>query len=127
VEADRSRLRQVLHNLIKNALEAHNEGGGPARVSVATRAVEVDGESDAAVELSVRDAGPGIRADMVDRLFEPYMTGKPRGSGLGLAIVRKIVEEHGGQVAAENAEGGGAIIRVRLPRSSTPVERGSAA
>ncbi|MDZ7749079.1 MAG: ATP-binding protein [Halofilum sp. (in: g-proteobacteria)] len=127
VDADRARLRQVLHNLVKNAFEAQQGPGGAARVTVATRAAPPGDDGGGSVELSVRDAGPGIRADLVDRLFEPYMTGKPRGSGLGLAIVRKIVEEHGGSVTAGNAPGGGAIIRVRLPRSAEHEQRGSVA
>lgn len=110
IEADRARLRQVLHNLIKNALEAQ-QGTEPARVTVATALAD-----DGAVDLAVSDAGPGIPEEMIDRLFEPYMTGKPRGSGLGLAIVKKIVEEHGGSVSAANRAGGGAVVRVQLPR-----------
>lgn len=121
VEADRSRLRQVLHNLVKNALEAQ-EGRDTRRVTVSTKAT-----GDAArVELRVIDAGPGIPPDMLDGVFEPHTTGKARGSGLGLAIVKRIVEEHGGSVVAENTAGGGAAVRVRLPVSPRPA-RGSAA
>lgn len=112
VLADRARLRQLLHNLIKNAIEAQS-GHDNARVDVRTAAVGPPGEER--VELAVSDAGPGIPAEMLDRLFEPYMSGKPRGSGLGLAIVKKIVEEHGGSVEAVNATEGGASVRVRLP------------
>ncbi len=109
VEGDPDRLRQVLHNLIKNALDAG--GDEPVRISTAV-------EASGAVALSVRDAGPGIRADLVGHLFEPYMSGHPSGSGLGLAIVKKIVEEHGGRVAAANAEEGGAVLHVVLPTAT---------
>jgi signal transduction histidine kinase len=122
VEADRSRLRQVLHNLIKNALEAQ-EGRALRRVTVTTRA---PGPGSGTVELRVADAGPGIPEEMLEGVFQPYMTGKPRGSGLGLAIVKKIIEEHGGTVAAENSAEGGAAVRVHLPVSDRSVQ-GSAA
>jgi len=117
VRADRARLRQVLHNLIKNALEAQRKGEAGS-VVVATRELGGAADEGATVELSVTDRGPGIPEEMIDRMFEPYMTGKPRGSGLGLAIVKKIVEEHGGTVLAQNQAAGGAVIRVRLPRSA---------
>lgn len=122
VEADRSRLRQVLHNLIKNALEAQ-EGRALRRLTVTTRAPEV---GSGMVELRVADAGPGIPEKMLEGVFQPYMTGKPRGSGLGLAIVKKIIEEHGGTVAAENPAEGGAVVRIHLPVSDRSVQ-GSAA
>jgi nitrogen fixation/metabolism regulation signal transduction histidine kinase len=110
VVGDPDRLRQVLHNLIKNALDAG--GDGPVRISTAAG-------SGSDVELTVRDPGAGIRADLVDRLFEPYMSGHPSGSGLGLAIVKKIVEEHGGSVAAANAaDAGGAVLNVVLPTTT---------
>ncbi len=118
VEADRSRLRQVLHNLIKNALEAQ-EGRVLRRVTLATCAPEA---GSGAVELRVTDAGPGIPEEMLEGVFQPYMTGKPRGSGLGLAIVKKIIEEHGGTVAAENPAEGGAAVRIRLPVSDRSVQ-----
>jgi nitrogen fixation/metabolism regulation signal transduction histidine kinase len=107
VAADPDRLRQVLHNLIKNALEADSG----TRVSVRT-ATSADGT---AVELEVRDNGPGFPQELVPRIFEPYVTSKARGSGLGLAIVKKIAEEHGGSVSAGNVPDGGARVVVSLP------------
>ena len=115
IDADRSRLRQVLHNLIKNALEAQNAAESTGPVTVATRLLPADGHDGPAIELRVSDTGQGIPAQMINRLFEPYMTGKSRGSGLGLSIVRRIVEEHGGSIEAENRPEGGASIRIRLP------------
>ena len=115
VEADAGRLRQLLHNLVKNALEASLEPGS-AKVTISTA---ITHESQARlVEVRVSDAGPGIAPDIVDRVFEPYVTTKPRGTGLGLAIVKKIAEEHGGVVWAENNEDAGARIVLRIPATA---------
>jgi len=120
IEADIGRLRQLLHNLIKNALEANQEnhtqsqpGLKEEKVYITTRCAEE--HACRYVELKITDTGPGIADEMFDQLFEPYVTTKPKGSGLGLAIVKKIVEEHGGMIFAENAEKGGASIIIRLP------------
>ncbi|MEM7206553.1 MAG: ATP-binding protein [Pseudomonadota bacterium] len=114
VMADRSRLRQLLHNLIKNAIEAQLDNDiSPA--SVLIRSVVHNGRRGQTVELTVQDAGPGLPAEILDRLFEPHVTSKAGGTGLGMAIVKKIVEEHGGSVTASNSSGGGARVRVRLP------------
>jgi len=67
------------------------------------------------VELCFHDDGPGFPEPILNQLFEPYVTTKPKGTGLGLAVVKKIVEEHGGILWAENAEQGGAVITLRLP------------
>ncbi|NNG13796.1 MAG: GHKL domain-containing protein, partial [Gammaproteobacteria bacterium] len=112
VEADAGRLRQLLHNLIKNALEAMESVAAP-RVHVSTRCMQE--QNCRFVELRIRDEGPGLPADLQNELFEPYVTSKTKGTGLGLAIVKKIVEEHGGMVWAENSDQGGACIVIRLP------------
>ncbi len=112
IEADAGRLRQLLHNLIKNADEAHAE---EQTVALAISSQCLRQEACRFVELRIRDRGPGFPEELLDRLFEPYVTDKPRGSGLGLAVVKKIVEEHGGIIWAENGEGGGATITIRLP------------
>lgn len=112
VEADAGRLRQLLHNLIKNAVEAMESVEVPC-VHVSTRCMQ---EAVCRfVELRIRDEGPGLPEDLQNELFEPYVTSKSKGTGLGLAIVKKIVEEHGGMVWAENSEQGGACIVIRLP------------
>jgi nitrogen fixation/metabolism regulation signal transduction histidine kinase len=112
VVADRGRLRQLLHNLLTNSVEAL-EGRAGGRISIGTRRVGVDDE--AVVELAVEDNGPGFQRELMGQVFDPYVTTKARGTGLGLAIVRKIVEEHGGHVEAENRPDGGARVRVELP------------
>jgi len=120
IEADIGRFRQLLHNLIKNALEANQETHSESlretreeKIYISTRCAEE--HACRYVELTITDTGPGIADDMFDQLFEPYITTKPKGSGLGLAIVKKIVEEHGGMIFAENAKKGGASIIIRLP------------
>ncbi len=114
IDLDAGRIRQLLHNLIKNAIEAVDEQG-QARVGVTTRLHRTD-ELQAA-ELSVRDYGPGISESLVDTLFEPYVSAKPKGSGLGLAVVKKIVEEHNGLIWVENIADGGARFVIRMPLS----------
>lgn len=118
IEADAGRMRQLLHNLIKNAIEAMADTSRP-RLRVFTR--RLPREEEGGVELAVEDAGPGIAPELIGKIFEPYVTTKPKGSGLGLAIVKKIVEEHGGVITAHNVEGGGARIVVRFPAAATPV------
>ena len=112
IHADPERLRQVLHNLLKNAVEACGDGAAP-RIRTETRGG--DARDDAMVELSVQDSGAGFDDDHIDHVFEPYVTSKPKGTGLGLAIAKKIVEEHGGAVSGCNAPEGGARITVLLP------------
>ena len=112
MHADPDRLRQVLHNLLTNAVEACADRDMRC-VAVETRAGDA-GDEDM-VELTVHDSGVGFHDDIVDRIFEPYVTSKARGTGLGLAIAKKIVEEHGGAVSGNNAPDGGARITVSLP------------
>jgi len=134
VEGDANRLRQLLHNLIRNASQALHERGGTGGEPTVLVDVRVVGEAGHCLaELTVADNGPGFPAEMLDRLFEPYATTRPKGSGLGLAIVKKIVEEHAGAVHAWNAaeqpradetEAGrrlanhGARVTIRLPLES---------
>ncbi|OED37428.1 hypothetical protein AB833_23695 [Chromatiales bacterium (ex Bugula neritina AB1)] len=99
ISSDPTRVRQVLHNVIKNAFET--VGGADVRkLWIITRSQP---RSDmACVQMVFEDNGPGFPPELLDRLFEPYVTSKNKGTGLGLAIVKKIVEEHGGVVHAEN-------------------------
>jgi nitrogen fixation/metabolism regulation signal transduction histidine kinase len=112
VLADRSRMRQVLNNLIANALEAV-DGISGAQVDVATQMTS--GPEGKSAVIMVTDNGHGFQQDMLARVFDPYVTSKPKGTGLGLAIVKKIVEEHGGGIEANNRPQGGAYVRIVLP------------
>ena len=122
VVADQGRLRQLLHNLLINAVEAL-EGHPDGEIAVTTRLAHRDGEEIA--EIAVEDNGPGFQRELMGQVFDPYVTTKAKGTGLGLAIVRKIVEEHGGHIEADNRAGGGARVRIDLPLSATT--RGPAA
>ncbi|MBX6393238.1 MAG: ATP-binding protein, partial [Burkholderiales bacterium] len=109
VRGDASQLRQVIHNLLRNAEDALQ--GHPApRIEIRT---EQDGDR---VRLSVRDNGGGFAESVMKRAFEPYVTTKPKGTGLGLAIVKKIIDEHHGTVSLENK--GGAAVTIALPRTA---------
>ena len=112
IEADRSRLRQVLANLLSNGIEAL---GGVVGATITVRTRWLRSSKPAQAELSVSDNGPGFREDILGKAFEPYVTSKARGTGLGLAIVQRIVDEHGGRITADNLGTGGARVRVLLP------------
>ena len=114
--ADPDGVRQVLHNLLKNAIEACSDGDRPL-VRAETRAGSVDDQ--AMVELEVQDSGTGFPDEILHRIFEPYVTSKPKGTGLGLAIAKKIIEEHGGTVSGHNGPNGGARITIHLPVADT--------
>jgi len=107
VSLDRALFRRALANLTKNAVEA-------ARPARAALEVAVRREGERAL-LSVADRGPGIPAEALARIYDPYFTTKPDGTGLGLAIVKKIVLQHGGEISAGPRPGGGATFEVRLP------------
>ncbi|GAB6071347.1 ATP-binding protein [Thiomicrorhabdus hydrogeniphila] len=107
VMADNSRLRQLLHNLIKNAIEAC-EDRTDTKITVTT---SCDQEN---LTLSVCDNGPGIPEEAQNWIFEPYATDKPKGTGLGLAVVRKIVEEHNGQISLTSSPENGTCFIINL-------------
>ena len=120
LEADPDHLRQVLHNLVKNAFEACAEHPR-AHVEVETsRVVRAD---RCFVEFRVTDTGPGFPEEIIGRVFEPYTTSKPGGTGLGLAIVKKIVEEHRGRIWVENRRGSGGRVVLRFPSPEPPGTR----
>jgi nitrogen fixation/metabolism regulation signal transduction histidine kinase len=118
VDGDMGRMRQLLHNLLKNALEAIRDTE-KGEIRVATRNEIRAGLRQ--IVLSVADNGPGFAPGIMDNLFEPYVSTKPKGSGLGLAIVKKIVEEHAGTISVENPETGGAQVVIRLMLSGDTV------
>lgn len=121
IDADPVRLRQVVHNLVKNAQEAVEKVDHP-QIRVITRPSHPDGQERLFVEIAIEDNGPGFDEERIGELFDPYVTTKEKGTGLGLAIVKKIVEEHGGSIRAENRAEGGARILVRLPVQAAPLE-----
>ena len=112
IEADIGRVRQILHNLIRNATEAL-ENTNDGRIDVHVCAAEFEGVD--VVQIKVGDNGPGFREGSLNQVFDPYVTTKPKGTGLGLAIVKKLVEEHVGSIRADNNTDGGAVISIRLP------------
>jgi len=110
--ADAGQIRQLLHNLIRNAREAV-PATEQAQVRIRTRVLDQGGRQW--LELEICDRGPGYPPVVLSRPFEPYVTFKPGGSGLGLAICRKIVVDHDGRIGIENPAGGGACTTVMLP------------
>ena len=109
--ADSGRLRQLLHNLIRNAGEARAEE--VVTLLIRSRLLEEKGKSW--LELELLDDGPGFPAMVLEQPFEPYVTNKSKGSGLGLAICRKIVSEHDGKISLANRAESGASVRIQLP------------
>jgi PAS domain S-box-containing protein len=107
VQADPNQLRQVISNILDNAIDAM-KGQGDVLVQTSR-----DSEYDTLV---FRDTGPGFDPQVRDKIFEPLVTTKASGTGLGLTICRQIVEKHGGTIDAEDCKGGGAVIRIRLQR-----------
>ncbi|MBN2023792.1 MAG: hypothetical protein JW809_13480 [Pirellulales bacterium] len=129
VDADPEQVRQVLLNTILNSLDML-PGGGNVHVTLAIETPPARGRSgdDSAgseeaarwVVIKIADDGPGIPTEMGQRIFDPFVSTKETGLGLGLAICRRIVEAHGGTIAAENTKNGGAEFVVRLPLEAQP-------
>jgi signal transduction histidine kinase len=106
IELDRDQIKQAFYNVIKNSFEAMKRRG----------ILRIRTDMDAThVLVSFTDNGGGISAENLSRIFEPYFTTKSSGSGLGLLIVRRIVREHGGEMAIESSEGRGLTLTLRLP------------
>ncbi len=117
IQGDPHQLRQIFTNLLTNAFEAL---AGTGHVRITASAVVDDrgpgGEPQVPmVQVEVTDDGPGVPADVMDRIFSPFFTTKPQGSGLGLAIVRKIVDAHDGRIDVSRVDSGGTRFRVTLP------------
>jgi len=106
--SEASQLRQVLVNLLTNAVQAM---GAEGMIEVEAR--RVDGYD----EIVIRDDGPGIAEERWESVFEPLYTTKAKGTGLGLSISRQVVERHGGSLAIVDHEGEGTAFRIRLPRA----------
>jgi PAS domain S-box-containing protein len=112
ISADTGRIRQLLHNLIQNALDAL-EKTPDAVLKIQTKPEQ--SEPEKYLQITIDDNGPGFAQQILDNLFEPYMTTKPKGTGLGLAIVKKIIEEHNGMISINNLAKRGARIEIFLP------------
>jgi two-component system sensor kinase FixL len=108
VLADKIQVQQVLHNLMRNAVEAMQE---MTRRELAISTFQVDNET---VQVAVSDTGAGIAPEIAEQLFQPFVTTKRQGMGVGLSISRTIIEAHGGRLWAEPNPGGGAIFRLTL-------------
>ena len=106
IELDRDQMKQAFYNVIKNSFEAMKRRG--------ILRIRTDMDSTH-VSISFTDTGGGMSAESLSRVFEPYFTTKSTGSGLGLLIVRRIVREHGGEMALESNEGKGLTLTIRLP------------
>lgn len=109
---DSGRMRQVLNNLIVNALQALQNTDN-AKLQISSKSGT--GKSEKIVTIKLEDNGPGIQNELMDKLFEPYVTSKEKGSGLGLAIVKKIIDEHGGAIWAKNMKNSGSCFTIQLP------------
>jgi signal transduction histidine kinase len=109
--ADPFRLDQVFRNIFENSLAACAD---PVRIVIRAEDTELDGRP--ALCISVQDNGPGLNAEQKKNIFEPFFTTKTKGTGLGMAIALRIVEAHGGVIGVGPALGGGAEIRITLPR-----------
>lgn len=115
VKVDADQLRQIMLNLVRNAVEAFAGRSGRIALALHSERTELRGEPVDAAVLSVTDDGPGIPADIQPRLFDPFFTTKSAGTGLGLSIVGRLVENLGGEIAFQTAPGTGTRFSVRLP------------
>lgn len=113
-DADPGRIRQMMHNLIRNSIEAIDvrESG---YININVNLLEI--KQTEMIEILVEDNGGGFEAESLGQIFDPYVTSKPKGTGLGLAIVKKLVEEHMGSITAVNTKNNGALIRILLPKN----------
>jgi len=122
IKANASALRQVLNNLIINAMHALEESPDAKLHIFSTIAEKVKGQY---IDIIIEDNGAGIPEDIRDSLFDPYVSSKSKGSGLGLAIVKRIVEEHSGSVWVKDSKIGGTAMHVRLPINAMQTYRGN--
>jgi two-component system sensor kinase FixL len=116
VHGDRVQVQQVILNLLLNAFDALESRSTHDRVVVVGAALDGTGM----IRVAVRDRGPGLAADKLDKLFTPFFTSKREGLGLGLSISRSIVQMHGGRIWAENNEDQGATFYFTLPTGAAP-------
>ena len=112
IQADPDQIQQLLVNLVLNALDAMPRTG---KIEIEWFEAVPDG-----IELHVSDTGPGISAELLPRLFEPFISSKETGLGLGLVVSRRIAEAHHGSLRGENRLSGGACFKLRLPAERRP-------
>jgi signal transduction histidine kinase len=105
----------VLINLLKNALEAMDQGG---EITITSRV------KGANAEISLADTGEGMSPEVVANIFQPYFTTKEKGTGLGLAICQAIIQEHGGIILVDSTPGKGTTFTIRLPLNAAPAVEG---
>src|SRR5205085_9874396 len=129
IEADAGQVRQVILNLLLNALEAVPDGGA-VRVRLSSGdGADGDGlpirpTQGGCVEICVEDTGPGLPSHLGQDIFAPFVSTKPTGMGLGLSVCKRIAEAHGGDITASDRTGGGALFHLRLPgRCGRPAEK----
>ena len=119
-DADPGRIRQIIHNLVRNSIEAIPEDiAGTISVSVK----QCDINNIKMIEICIEDNGSGFDKNSLGQIFDPYVTSKSKGTGLGLAIVKKLVEEHMGFIEAENAKKQGAVIKIFMPENEKMREK----
>ena len=119
-DADPGRIRQIIHNLVRNSIEAIPEDiAGTISVSVKQR----DIKNIKMIEICIEDNGSGFDKNSLGQIFDPYVTSKTKGTGLGLAIVKKLVEEHMGFIEAENSKKQGAVIKIFMPENEEMREK----
>jgi signal transduction histidine kinase len=115
-------LRRILDNLVGNALDAVNGGGGEVQLS----AVRVENMEIDRVRFVVKDNGPGMSSEELRKVFDDFYTTKPGGTGLGLSVVRRLVADHGGTLRVETEPGRGTRMIVELPAVGTATRHGAA-
>jgi two-component system sensor kinase FixL len=116
--ADRVQIQQVLLNLIRNSVDA--------MIASPERRLTISSEPSGGdmVQVNVADTGEGLAAEVIDRLFQPFVSTKPAGMGVGLSICRTIVESHGGRIWPEPNRGGGTVFHFTLPSIDAELEKG---
>jgi signal transduction histidine kinase len=115
VNYDPKQMHRVLINLLKNALEAMDQGG---KITITSRVRENK------VEIAIADTGVGLAPEVAANIFQPYFTTKEKGTGLGLAICQAIIQEHGGKILVDSTPGQGTTFTIQLPLDEAPVVEG---
>jgi len=115
IQADALQLQQVFYNLVRNAVQAMEQGG----VLTVSSSIERDTNNEIRdtkyVAVSIKDTGEGISPENLKKIFEPLFSTKTKGTGLGLSVVASLVEGHGGKIGVESEVGKGSIFTVKLP------------